>query len=93
MARMASVIDKFHIHHLNSLEDSPHDTLAHYITHALLFTPHPQDAALKLAAHFSDEALAPIKALTSDDWVALIKEAMLDPPLVCACRTVVGPSG
>ena len=83
MVRMASVIDKFHIRHLNSLEDSPHDTLAHYITHALLFAPQPQDAALKLAAHFSDEALAPIKALTSDDWVALIKEAMLDPPLVC----------
>ena len=29
--------NRFHVRHLNSLEDAPHDTLAHYMTLALLF--------------------------------------------------------
>jgi hypothetical protein len=30
MERMATVIKRFHVQHLNSLEDSPHQTLPYY---------------------------------------------------------------
>ena len=83
MTRMATVLDRFHVRHLNSLEDSPHDTLAHYMTLSILFADRPQDAANKLSSVFSEEALASFKAYSSDDWVALLKETMLEPPMVC----------
>ena len=83
MARMATIMHRFHIRHLNALEDSPHDTLAHYITLSLLFGREPEDAGRKLRSVFSGDAMTPLQAWTSDEWVALLKESMLEAPMVC----------
>ena len=46
MVRMATIIHRYHIRHLNALEDAPHDTLSHYITLSLLFGREAQDAGV-----------------------------------------------
>ena len=42
-----------------------------------------EDAGRKLRSVFSADAIAPLQAWTSDQWVTLLKESMLQAPMVC----------
>lgn len=53
MDRMVSVISRFHTKHLNSLEDSAHDTLPYYLINAFLFGEDSADCQGKLRSVFN----------------------------------------
>lgn len=80
MQRMGSVIRRFHTRHLNSLEDSAHDTLPYYLIMAFLFGQDEHDCEGKLKSVFNAEKLL---SHTSEYWTMLIKRTLLDTPVAC----------